>query len=286
MVGLPALDSFGGWAGRPHTLAVNVLESRLGGYDGGDLNGWAATDDWMVGVRSGVPGANPNVWKDGSLVRDKVSDVCCGGAGVFAFDSGSSWFCRSWGHLELLSPDTNTGAERSWLYFSVPKPLQTVQRDELWGIIAALQASRPVHLGVDNANVVGHVGRILAGQRPDKPYELLVDGDLLVLIQRLVNDRGPGTTAISEVKGHADEDLVRGGRVREIDQVGNDIADRAAEFGRRRVGADVIDARRNFFNACRTWYPVIRDLHRYCIAIARAVVNNDGRGGIAPHPMV
>ena len=88
-------------------------------------------------------------------------------------------FRRSWGHLELLPPDPNTGSERSWVYFSVPRPLQTVQRAELWGVLVALQASKPVHLGVDNANVVGHVVRMLAGKKAARPHELLVDGDLL-----------------------------------------------------------------------------------------------------------
>ena len=71
---------------------------------------------------------------------------------MFALASGSRRFRRSWGHLELLPPDRDNGNERSWLYLSVPKPSQTVQRAELWGVMAALQASRPVHLGVDNAN--------------------------------------------------------------------------------------------------------------------------------------
>ena len=93
-----------------------------------------------------------------------------------------------------------------------------------------MQASRPVHLGIDNANVVEHVGRILAGKKPHKPYELLADGDLLLLVQKLVNARGPGATAVSKVKSHADEGLVRGGRVRELDKIGNDMADPAAEF--------------------------------------------------------
>ena len=99
----------------------------------------------------------------------------------------------------------------------------------------------------------------------------MVDGDLLVLVHKLIDARGPGTTNISKVKGHADEGLVRGGRVRELDKVGNDMADRAADFGRRRVGAEVMDARRSFSSACRSWYPVLRDLHRFFIAIARAV---------------
>ena len=47
------------------------------------------------------------------------------------------------------------------------------------------------------------------------------------------------------VKGHADEGLVAAGRVRELDRLGNNAADEAADFGRRRVAPAVIDARRN-----------------------------------------
>ena len=52
------------------------------------------------------------------------------------------------------------------------------------------------------------------------------------------------------------------------------MADEAAEFGRRRVGENVLDARREFSRACRIWYPIIRDLHRFFIAIARVIVND------------
>ena len=248
---LPALDDLGNWATGPHDSAVNVIESRLGGYAAEGLNGWVTTDVWLAGVRTGDSCANPDVWTDGSLVRDKFSGVCCGGAGVFAFSSGASWFHRSSGHLELLPPDPNSGSERSMLFFSVPGPLQTVQRAEFWGVIAALQASKPVHLGVDNANVVGHVGRVLAGRKPDRPLELLIDRDLIALVQKLVDVRGPGSTAISKVKGHADEGLVRGGRVRELDKIGNDMADQAADLGRRRVGAALANDRKGFSDACK-----------------------------------
>ena len=40
----------------------------------------------------------------------------------------------------------------------------------------------------------------------------LTDGDLLLLVQTLVVKRGLGTCAISKVKGHADDDMVRRGR--------------------------------------------------------------------------
>ena len=70
------------------------------------------------------------------------------------------------------------------------------------------------------------------------------------------------------------------------DRLGNDAADDAADFGRRRVSPVVIDARRNFSGVCGRWYSVILDLHRFFIAVARAVVNHDGLGGTALNPLV
>ena len=66
----------------------------------------------------------------------------------------------------------------------------------------------------------------------------------------------------------------------------NDAADEAADFGRRGVSPAVIDARRNLSGVCGRWYPVVLDLHRFFIAIPRAVVNHDGRSGTAPDPLV
>ena len=76
------------------------------------------------------------------------------------------------------------------------------------------------------------------------------------------------------------------GQVRREDRLGNDATDEAADIGRRRVSLAVIDARRNLSGVCSRWYPVILDLHRFFIAISRAVVNHDGFGGTAPDPMV
>ena len=64
------------------------------------------------------------------------------------------------------------------------------------------------------------------------------------------------------------------------------MADQAADLGRRRVGAALVNDRKGFSDACKRWYPIILDLHRFFIAISRAVVNEDGRGGLAPDPMV
>ena len=62
--------------------------------------------------------------------------------------------------------------------------------------------------------------------------------------------RGLDTVLISKVKGHADEALVRTGRARDLDRLGNNGADEAADFGRRRVPWWTIDARRNFSGVC------------------------------------
>ena len=141
-------------------------------------------------------------------------------------------------------------------FCSVPGPLHSVQRAEMWGVILALQPSGVVHLGVDNLGVLRHVGRLLDGHHGTVPFELVRDGDLLLLLERMLHLRGLDTVRISKVKG-----LVLDGRVREVDRIGNEAADEAADFGRRRAGAAVIDARRDLSGVCGRWYPVFLDLH-------------------------
>ena len=70
-----------------------------------------------------------------------------------------------------------------------------------------------------------------------------------------------------------------------MDRCGNTRADDAADFGRR-VWPEVADARRNLSGECRRWYPVVLILHRFFVAISRAVVYCDDSSGLAPHPLV
>ena len=203
---------------------------------------------------------HPNVWTDGSLVLDRVTGVSSSGAGFFAHQSGDLWDNRRWGHVDVVRLEGDLPCCRG--FFSGPGPLQSVQ---LWGVILALQSSGAVHFGVDNLCVVRHVGRLLDGCHGPVPYELVKDGDLLL---------------------HINEGMVLDGRVRDIDRLGDNAADEAADFGRRRVGNAVIDDRRNLSGVCGRWYPGILDPHRLFIAISRAVVNHDGRDGSAPDPMV
>ena len=76
------------------------------------------------------------------------------------------------------------------------------------------------------------------------------------------------------------------GRVRLVDQQGNAEADAAADLGRRHQSGILIDARRRLLKARTHWYPVMLDLHRFMIAVARVSVNHDGKGGTAPDPLV
>ena len=83
---------------------------------------------------------------------------------------------------------------------------------------------------------------------------------------------GLDTVRITKVKGHADEGVVLDGRVREVDRLGNDAADEAADFGRRSVGNAVIDARRNLSAVCGRCYPVgaggaTASVHRQVVAV-------------------
>ena len=134
--------------------------------------------------------------------------------------------------------------------------------------------------------MVHHVGRLLDGHHGSAPLELVNGGDLLLLVERMLHLRGLDTVRITEVSGHADEGMVLDGRVGELDRLGNNAADEAADFGRGRVGDAVINARRSLSGVCCRWYPVIFDLHWFFIAISRAVVNHDGNDGTAPDPLV
>ena len=204
----------------------------------------------------------------------------------FAHCSGAAWFGRRWGHLDLLPPLPDGAGEACRLYCSVLGPLQTVQRAEIWGVLAALQGCTRMHVGVDNLNVVRHVSRIINDGCTGKPFPLVNDGDHLHKVYQFVRWRGPGNTAVSKVKGHADEGLVAFGRVREVDRVGNNEADAAAALGRRRVHHSVSVAGGVVAMSCAHWYPIVRHLHRFFIAIARSVLNNDGTCGTTLHPVV
>ena len=154
------------------------------------------------------------------------------------------------------------------------------------GAIVALQAYWPCHLGIDNLDVARSIGRLLDNDCLAKPLSLVKDGDLVALVQHVIRTRGRDTVRVTKVKGHANDDDVQHGRVRLLDRLGNVEADIAADLGRRHQTELLIDARRKLLQARTYWYPIMTDLHRFMIAIARVSVNHDGKGGTAPDPLV
>ena len=102
----------------------------------------------------------------------------------------------------------------------------------------------------------------------------------------MIRARGRETVRVTKVMGHAEDVDVQQCRVRLVDQQGNAEADAAADLGRRHQSEALIDARRRLLQARSHWYPIMADLHRFMIAVARVSVNHDGKGGAAPGPLV
>ena len=102
----------------------------------------------------------------------------------------------------------------------------------------------------------------------------------------MICTRGQETVRVTKVKGHAEDVDVQHGQVRLIDQRGNAEADTAADLGRRHQSEMLIDARRRLLLARSHWYPIMLDVHRFMLAVARVSVNHDGKGGTAPDPLV
>ena len=181
---LPMLSGVNGtspWAAGASESASYHVETALGSYSSGMIAEWGPPDDYdRDGVASLVPD-QPNVWSDGSLVLDRVTGMSSSGAGFFAHQPVACWDRRRWGHVDHDRPAGDVQSCRG--FCSVPGPLQSVQRAEMWGVILALQSSGAVHLGVDNLGVVRHVGRLLDGRHGPTPFELVKDGDLLLLIE-------------------------------------------------------------------------------------------------------
>ena len=159
--------------------------------------------------------------------------------------------------------------ERCRAFLPVPGVMQTVQRAEFWGAIVALQACWPCHLGIDNLNVARSIGCLLDSDCLSKPLPSVKDGDLIALARCMIRTRCRETVRVTKVEGRVEEVDVQQGRVRLADQQGNAEADEAADLGRRHQSEVLIDARRRLLGARSHWYPIMLDLHRFMIAVAR-----------------
>ena len=133
---LPALSYPGGrssWAETAEDIGLNKLESAYGACSADVLREWNLSRRARQELTALRAPRFPNFWTDGSLVADELTGVASAGTGVFAHMSAFCWFHRRWGHLDMLPNDQVLGVERCSLYSTLPGPLQSVQRAELWG---------------------------------------------------------------------------------------------------------------------------------------------------------
>ena len=277
---LPGLNGTLGdkpWALSFSELASFHLEGCLGAYPVDFGAAWTPPDCWDADDIALEISDLPNIWTGGS--REDFSSIGgfeVAGAGVYLPASELAFDNLVWSTVEEYG---NAQLERCRAFLPIPGVLQTVQRAEFWGAIIALQAHWPCHFGIDNLNVVRSIGRLLDTDSLAKPLPLVKDGDLVALVQYMIRTRGRDTVRVTKVKGHANDDDVQHGRVRLLHRLGSVEADTAADLGRRHQAEVLIDARRRLLQTRGYWYPVIADLHRYMIAVARVSVNHNGKGG-------
>ena len=181
---------------------------------------------------------------------------------------------------EAMSEDDPDLAPRDWSQ----GPLQTAHRAELWGVIIALQSYWPCHLGIDNPNVAR--SRLPDNDRLEKPLPLVKDGDLVAVDQYKIRTRGRDTVRVTKVKGNATDADVEQGRVLLEDRLGNAEADAAADLGRRHESELRVDAKSIWLKVRNHWYPLMLQLHRFTIAVAKVAANYDGTGGSASDPLI
>ena len=96
-------------------------------------------------------------------------------------------------------------------------------------------------------------------------------------VQYMIQARGRDTARVAKVKGHSTDENVEHGRVRLADKVGNDEADAAADLGRRHQSEMLTDDRRILLKVRNLWYPIVLQLHKFMIAVARVPVRHYGR---------
>ena len=77
--------------------------------------------------------AHPDVWTDGSLVRDEVSGSAFAGAGVYARLHVDTWRYRRWWQFDNLGLTPDGLAPSCVGFSSLPGPLQAVLRAEFLG---------------------------------------------------------------------------------------------------------------------------------------------------------
>ena len=106
-------------------------------------------------------------------------------------------------------------------------------RTELAAAILAICSDGPIHIGSDSEAFVKKANLIIqmvAEQRkPKTKWQLSSDGDLWEHFHKTVEAKGHWAIKATWVKGHATEEHVTRGITTQIDRIGNNNADGAAD---------------------------------------------------------
>ena len=130
---LPMLSGVNGaspWAIDASESAAYLLEVALGRYSSGLVSEWVPSGDFDREMAASSLPDHPDVWTDGSLVLDHLTNVSSSGSGFFAYQEEHFWRHRRWGHVDGVRLDPDLACCRG--FCSVPGPLQSVQRAEMW----------------------------------------------------------------------------------------------------------------------------------------------------------
>ena len=264
-------------------LAFGALELCLGAYPVDFSAAWSTPDYWDADDIALEMPDHPNIWTEGS--REDFSSIGgfeVAGAGTYLPASEIAFDSSIWGTAE---ENGDARLERCRAFLPVPGVMQTVQRAEFWGAILALQANWPCHLGIDNLNVAWSIGRLLDHDSLVEPLPLVKDGDLIALAWYMI--RTPGLRDCSgslRLKGML--------KMLMFSKVGLGCWINRGMLRLMLLLIWVVVISLRFLLMLGVgclrlgshWYPIMLDLHRFMIAVARVSVNHDGRGGTALIP--
>ena len=114
----PMLSGINGaspWAADASESANYLVEVALGRSSSGLVAEWSPSDGFDAFDATSRMLGDPNVWTDGSLVRDQVTGVSSG-AGFFAHQSEDCWGCRRWGRVDRVRPEGEVQSCREFLF--------------------------------------------------------------------------------------------------------------------------------------------------------------------------
>ena len=132
---LPMLSGCNGvspWAVDASESAAYLVEVALGRYSSGLIAEWSPSDEFDHDMAVSSLSDHPDVWTDGSLVLDRLTGVSSSGSGFLLTSlSISGWIV---GGVMLVMFVLMLMLRLVGGFCSVPGPLQSVQRAEMWGV--------------------------------------------------------------------------------------------------------------------------------------------------------